>query len=92
MVHLPLVWGTATVPEKQPLQSLRPLVLILEAKDVVLVGELQEVEQLGAGLHDRERRRLRVVHQDGDAAVGVEAQEPLLLLVVAHDISRAIMR
>lgn len=46
VVHLPLVRGTATMPEKEPLQTLTAFQFILEAKLVVFVGEFEEVEQL----------------------------------------------
>lgn len=34
----------------------------------------------------REWRGLAVVDDDGDAAIGVEAEEPLFLLLVGHDV------
>ena len=74
------------MPEEQPLQTLVALELIGEAEAVLLVGELEQVEELGRGLHDGEGRRLRVVDEDGDAAVGVEAEEPFFLLLVGHDV------
>ena len=74
------------MPEEQPLQALVPLQLVLEAEAVLLVGKLEQIQQLGRGLHDGEGRRLRVVDDDGDAAVGVEAQEPFFLLLVRADV------
>lgn len=68
MIHLSLIRGTATVPEEEPLQTLAAFQLILEAKLVVLVGEFEEVEQLGGGFHDGERGRLVVVDQYRDTA------------------------
>jgi hypothetical protein len=86
VVDLSLVRGAAAVPEEYPLESLIPLQLVLETELVLLVVELQQVQQLGGRLDDGEGRRLRVVDQHGDAAVGVQAQEPLLLLLVGHDV------
>ena len=88
MIGLALVRSTTAVPEEQPLQTLTPLQLILEAKDVVLIREFQQVEQFGASLHDGERRALGVVDQDWDTAVGVETQEPFLLLLIGHNVNR----
>ena len=87
MVHLALIRGSATVPEEQPLQCLAAFQFVLEAKDVVLVGEFQQVEEFGRGFHDGEGRRLRVVDEDGDAAVGVEAEEPVFFLLIGHDVA-----
>ena len=87
VVRLTLVGCTATVPEKEPLQCIIALELVLEAEDVVLVELLEEVEQLGAGLHDGEGRVLGVVDEDGDAAVGVQAEEPFVLLDVGGDVA-----
>ena len=84
MVDLALVRRSGAVPEEEPLQALVAFELVLEPELVVLVRELEQVQQLGARLHDGERWGLRVVDQDGDAAVGVEAQEPLFLLLVGH--------
>jgi len=86
MIDLSLIGCPAPMPEEQPLQTLVSLQLVLEAKLVVLVGEFEEVEQLGRGLHHGEGGVLGVVHDDGDAAVGVEAEEPFLFLVVGHDV------
>ncbi len=74
------------MPEEQPLQALVPLQLVLEAEPILLVGKLEQIQQLGRGLHDGEGRRLRVVDDDGDAAVGVQAQEPFFLLLVRADV------
>ena len=75
------------MPEKQPLESLGALQLILETEHVILVGELKEVEEFGRGLHDWEGRRLRVVDNDGDAAVGIEAEEPVFLLLIGTNVT-----
>jgi len=75
------------MPEEQPLQCLAPLQLILEAKNILLVVEFEEVEELGTRFHDGEGGRVCVVDDDGDAAVGVEAEEPFFLLVVGHDVA-----
>ena len=61
------------MPEEQPLKALIPLQLILEAKLVFLVCELEQVEQLCASFHDREGRALCVVNEDWNAAIGVKA-------------------
>lgn len=87
MVRLPLIRRPTPMPKEQPLQSLIPLQLILEPENVVLVVKFEEVKQLGACFHDGERGRLGVVDDDGDAAVGAEAQEPLFLLFVGHDMA-----
>ena len=75
------------MPEEQPLQRLRALLGVLEAEGVVLVVELEQVEQDGGGLVHGEGRGFGVVDQDGDAAVGVEAQEPVFLLLVGADVA-----
>ena len=67
--------------------SLTPLKLILKPEGVVAIVLLEEIEQLGRGLHDGERRLLGVVEDDGDAAVWIEAEEPVLLLFVGHDVA-----
>ena len=54
------------MPEEDPLQALVALELILETKDVLLVGELQKVEQLGRGFHDGEGWRHVIVDDDRD--------------------------
>lgn len=64
-----------------------PLKLILEPEGVVAIVLLQEIEQLGRSLHDGERRLLGVVEDDGDAAVGIEAEEPIFLLFIGHDVA-----
>ena len=74
------------MPEEHPLQALTPLQFILEPKLVLLVCELQEVQQLRGRLDDREWRRLRVVHQYRNAAVGIETEEPFLLLLIGIDV------
>ena len=86
VVNLSLIWRAATVPEEHPLQRLIPFELVFEAKLVVLVRKLEQIQQLRRGLDAGERRGLRVVDEHGDAAVGVEAQEPLLFLLVGHDV------
>ena len=68
VVHLSLIRGTATMPEKEPLQTLAALQLILKPKLVILVGEFKEVEQLSGGFHDGKRGRLVVVYEYWDAA------------------------
>lgn len=51
VVQVALVWGAGSVPEEQPLEAFVALELIFEAELVVLVGELEEVEEFGGGLH-----------------------------------------
>lgn len=70
VVHLALVRGAGAVPEEEPLQGFVAFELVGEAEHVFFVGEFKEVEQLGAGFHDGERRVLAVVDDDGDAAWG----------------------
>ena len=67
--------------------SLIPLKLILKPEGVVAVVLFEEIEQLGRGLHDGERRVLGVVEDDGDAAVRIKAEEPVFLLFVGHDVA-----
>lgn len=86
MIHLALVRRSTSMPEEQPLQALVPLQLVLEPKPILLIRKLEQIQQLGRSLHDGERRRLRVVDDDGDAAVGVQAQEPFFLLLVRADV------
>lgn len=68
VVHLSLIRGAATVPEKEPLQTLAAFQLILEPELVVFVGEFEEVEQFSGGFHDGERGRLVVINNYWDAA------------------------
>ena len=75
------------MPKEQPLQRLAPLQLILEPKHIILIRKLQQIQELRRRLHDGKRRRLRMVDEDGDAAIGVEAEEPVLLLLVGHDVT-----
>lgn len=67
VIDLSLVRSARAVPEEEPLQGFVALELVGEAKDVLLVGELEKVEQLCTSLHDGERRVLSVVDNDGDA-------------------------
>lgn len=85
-MDLPLIRRAAAMPEEQPLQTLIALELVLEAEAVLLVGELEQVQQLGRRLHDGEGRGLGVVDDDGDAAVRVQAEEPFFLLLVGGDV------
>lgn len=68
MVRLPLVRGTRAVPEEEPLQSFVAFKLVRKAEDVLLVGELEKVEKLGACLHHWEWRILGIVDDDRDTA------------------------
>lgn len=87
VVRISLIWGSRTMPECQPLQHFGRLELVLEPELIVLVEFLEQVQELGAGLHDGERGTLGVVYQDRNATVGVETQEPVLLLLVGEDVS-----
>lgn len=55
------------MPEEQPLQNLTALKLVLETQGQVLVVVPDKIEHLGRRFHDRERRRLVVVDDDGNA-------------------------
>lgn len=55
------------MPEEEPLQGFVAFELVGEAKDVLLVGELEKVEQFCTSLHDSEGRILGVVDNDRDA-------------------------
>ena len=92
MVRLPLVWRAAAMPEEQPLQTLVALQLVLKPESVLLVRKLEQIQQLGRGLHDGEGRGLRVVDDDGDAAVGIQAEEPFFLLLVGGDVDDWVIR
>ena len=85
MSHLPLIRRPAPMPKEQPLQTLIALELVLEAEPILPIRKFQQVQQLGRGLHDGERRGLRVVDDDRDAPVRVQAQEPFFLLLVGRD-------
>ena len=76
------------MPEKQPLQTLRPLQLILKPKLVFLVKLLQQIQQLRRGLHNRKRRLLSIIDEDGNPTVGIQAEEPLFLLLVGGDVDQ----
>lgn len=64
------------MPEEQPLQTLTPLKLVVKPERVVLVVFFEQVQKLGGGFDDGEGRGLGAVEERGDAAVGVEAEEP----------------
>lgn len=57
---------------------------------MVLVVVLNEVEELGGGFHHGEGGGLRVVDQDGDAAIRIEAEEPFGFLDIGGDIAGGI--
>lgn len=86
MIDLALVWSSTSVPEKEPLKSLVSFQFVFESKLVFLVVDLEQIQQLGRSLDDGEGRRLVVVDQDGNSAIGVETQEPFLLLFVGGDV------
>ena len=75
------------MPEEEPLQSLRALQLVLESELVILVGELQEIQELGRGFHHGERWILGVIDYDRDTAIRIETKEPVFLLLVGGDVS-----
>lgn len=75
------------MPEDEPLGGLARLELVPEAEVVLGVVVLGEVEQDGGGLEDGEWGGLVVVDQDRNAAIGVKAEEPLLLLLVGGNIA-----
>jgi len=86
-VSVALVGAAAAVPEEEPLDGLAALEVVLEAEGeggVVVVGQ---VDEDGRGLEDGEGRRLVVVDEDGNAAVGVEAQKPFFLLLAGADVA-----
>lgn len=56
------------MPEECPLQTFAALEIVVEAKSVVFVEFLQQVEHLGGRLHDGEGWGLGVVDKNGDAA------------------------
>jgi len=77
------------MPKERPLQALVPLQLILEPELILLIVRLQQVQHLGRRLHDGEGPvGLGVVDDDGDSAIGVQAQEPVFLLLVGHDVDQ----
>jgi hypothetical protein len=43
VIDLALVWRTRTVPEEKPLQAFISLEFVFEAKDVIFVGEFEEI-------------------------------------------------
>jgi hypothetical protein len=61
VVMLPMQETYTTVPEKQPLKTFVSLQFVFKAKDILTIVLLEKVEQLGASLHDGERRSLCVV-------------------------------
>lgn len=56
------------MPEEEPLKGLATLELVLEAKFVVRVIELEEVEQFRASFHDGKGSGLIVVQEDRDTS------------------------
>ena len=69
VVYLSLIRRAATMPEEQPLKCFVSLEFVREAEDVFLVGELDKIQELCAGLHDGERWRLSIVHQYRNTAL-----------------------
>jgi hypothetical protein len=67
IAKVPLIWSTATVPEKQPLHNLALLEFILEPKTIVLVKFVHEVEKFCRGLHNGKRGRVSIVNDDGNS-------------------------
>jgi hypothetical protein len=74
------------MPEEHPLQAVEALELILEPECVLLVEELEQIQQLSGRLDYRHWRRLRVVHERRDTSVGIQTEEPLVLLHVGRDV------
>jgi hypothetical protein len=74
-VGVALVGSTGSVPEKDPLEGLATLKVVLEPELVFLVRDLQEIEELSGGLVNREWRTLVVVDQDRNSSIGVYLQE-----------------
>jgi hypothetical protein len=62
-----LIRGAAAVPEKEPLQQLAVLKCVVEAKMVILVEFIQQIEEFCRRLMDRKWRRLGVVDDDWDS-------------------------
>ena len=60
------------MPEKEPLRAFTPPIIVCEAEGRFLVVFFEEVEQLGRGLHDWERRALGIVDEDWDSSCGYE--------------------
>ncbi len=105
VVDLALVRSTGAVPKEEPLQGFVTFELIREAEFILFIGELEEVQELGTGLHDWEWGILGVIDEDGDTAlhwssekmiwwrqgavstIGVESEEPVLFLLIGHDIA-----
>lgn len=74
------------MPKEQPLQQLILLLRRIKPKLVILIILLLQIQQLCRGFHYRERWRSRIVHENRDAAIGVETQEPILLLLVGANV------
>lgn len=88
MIDLALIRRASAMPEEHPLQGLVTLQFVLEPERVILVKHLHQVQHLGRGLDDRERRGLGVVDERRDPTVRVETQEPLLFLHVGRDVDQ----
>ena len=80
------------MPEEQPLEQLALLQWVTETQFRLFIIVVQQIQQDGAGLMHGEcparRILLRCIKQDGDPAIGIETQEPILLLLVGHDIDK----
>lgn len=85
-----LIRRATPMPKEQPLQRHIPLKLILKPQLIPLIILLQKIQQFSTGLHNREWRVLRLVNKDRDPAVGVEAQEPVFLLLVGGDVDEGL--
>ena len=88
VVSLPLHGTQAAHLPEQPALRLVVLLAALRVRDlVVLVVALDEVLHDGAGLEERNGRAvLELVGKGGDAAVGVDFEEPRLFLDVFGDV------
>ena len=70
------------MPKKELLDRVTPLQGIREAKNVLGVGEFEQVQKLGRSLHDRKGGVQSIVDKNRNASIRIEPQEPLLLLLV----------
>lgn len=77
------------MPVEKPSEQFSLVELVCESELVVLVEFALEIDQFSARLVDSERWRDVVVDDDGDAAVGVDCEEPILLLLVCRDLDQA---
>jgi hypothetical protein len=86
VVHLALIRRARAVPEEQPLQRLALLQLVRETENVVLVILALQIQEFRTGLMHWERRRDGIVDDHGNAAIGVDSQKIVGLLLVRADV------